>query len=219
ALRLQGLATLSRAEFAVRGDQVIAPLAPIPLAAIFSARERMRGTVVRTPLVRLNVDGDAEIYLKLENLQPIGSFKLRGAGNAMRVAGATALERGVYTVSAGNMAQGIAWTAREMGVPCTAIVPEHAPANKLEAIRRLGGRIEMVPYDTWMRVLLEHRYEGMEGLFIHPVSDASVIAGNGTIALEILEDLPEVDEVLVPFGGGGLSCGIASALRPLKPDA
>jgi threonine dehydratase len=197
----------------------VPPLEAVPLAAIFAARERIKGSVVRTPLVRLNVDADAEIYLKLETLQPIGSFKLRGAGNAMRLAGTAALERGVYTVSAGNMAQGVAWTAREMGVPCTVIVPETAPATKLDSVRRLGAEIEKVPYDVWHRVFVEHRYEGMRGVFIHPVADAGVMAGNGTIALEILEDLPEVDEVLVPFGGGGLSCGIAAALRPLKPDA
>lgn len=191
---------------------------PLTLADIQAARERLRGIAVRTPLVRLNVDdAPAEIYLKLENLQPIGSFKLRGAGNAMGMATAEQLSKGVYTASAGNMAQGVAWCARRIGVPCTVIVPDHAPATKLAAIERLGGAIVKVPFDDWWQVLMTHEYAGMEGLFIHPVSAPAVMAGNGTIGLEIIEDLPDVDAVVVPFGGGGLSCGIASALRAVAP--
>jgi len=191
---------------------------PVPLAAIEAARDRLRGIVVRTPLVRLNVDdAPAEIYLKLENLQPIGSFKLRGAANAMGIATSEQLSRGVYTASAGNMAQGVAWSARRLGIACSVIVPDHAPATKLAAIERLGGRIVKVPFDEWWQVLLTHEYAGMEGLFIHPVSDPAVMAGNGTIGLEILDDLPDVDAVLVPYGGGGLACGIASALRAVAP--
>ena len=183
------------------------------------ARERIRGSIVRTPLVRLNVDdAPAEIYLKLENLQPIGSFKLRGAGNAMAMASREGLAKGVYTASAGNMAQGVAWTARLLGIPCTVIVPEHAPQTKVAAIQRLSGEIIKVPFDVWFQALLDRRYPGLDGLFIHPVSDPGVIAGNGTIGLEILEDLPDVSAVVVPFGGGGLSCGIAFALRALKAD-
>ena len=174
---------------------------------------------MRTPLLRLPVDSPAEIFLKLETLQPIGSFKLRGAGNAMARAGAEKLSGGVYTASAGNMAQGVAWNARRLGVPCTVIVPEHAPQSKLAAIERLGGRIVKVPFERWWQVLVEHHYPGIEGLFIHPVADPAVIAGNGTIGLEILEDLPDADTVLVPFGGGGLSCGIACAVRSLRPSA
>jgi threonine dehydratase len=184
---------------------------------IRAARERLAGVVVRTPLVRLNVDSPAEIYLKLENLQPIGSFKLRGAANAMRLAGPERLADGVYTASAGNMAQGVAWSARQIGVPATVVVPEHAPQTKLDAIERLGGRAVKVPFDQWWQVLTDHGAPGFSGLFIHPVADAAVMAGNGTVGLEILEDLPEVDTVLVPFGGGGLSSGIAAALRALKP--
>jgi threonine dehydratase len=195
------------------------PLEAIPLDAIRAARERIAGSVLRTPLVRLNVEGAAaDIWLKLENLQPIGSFKLRGAGNAMRVAPPEALAKGVYTASAGNMAQGVAWNARRLGVPCTVIVPDHAPETKLAAIERLGGRIVKLPFDRWWQVLIEHGYPGMEGLFIHPVSDPAVIAGNGTIGLEILEDLSDVDAVVVPYGGGGLSCGIASAIRAIRPE-
>ena len=155
--------------------------------------------------------------MKLENLQPIGSFKLRGAGNAMRLVPRERLAGGVYTASAGNMAQGVAWNARRLGVPCTVVVPDTAPRTKLAAIERLGGKAVKLPFDRWWQVLEDHGYPGIEGLFIHPVSDSAVMAGNGTIGLEILEDLPEVDTVIVPFGGGGLSCGIAAALRALAP--
>jgi threonine dehydratase len=191
----------------------------IPLEDIKAARERIAGSAIRTPLVRLNVDGaPAEIYLKLENLQPIGSFKLRGAGNAIGLASPEQLAKGVYTASAGNMAQGVAWNARRLGLSCTVIVPDHAPETKLAAIERLGGKFIKVPFDEWWQVLVTHHYPGMEGFFVHPVSDPAVMAGNGTIGLEILEDLPDVDTILVPYGGGGLSCGIASAVRALKPD-
>ena len=168
--------------------------------------------------MRLNVeDAPAEIWLKLENLQPIGSFKLRGAGNAMSLAPREALGKGVYTASAGNMAQGVAWNARRLGIPCTVVVPDNAPQTKLAAIERLGAKAVKLPYARWWQVLEDHGYPGIDGLFIHPVSDPAVIAGNGTIGLEILEDLPDVDAVVVPFGGGGLSCGIAAALQALSP--
>jgi threonine dehydratase len=185
---------------------------------IRAARGRIAGSALRTPLVRLNVDdAPAEIWLKLENLQPIGSFKLRGAGNAIGLLPKSALARGVYTASAGNMAQGVAWNARRLGVPCTVVVPEHAPETKLAAIERLGGTIVRIPFDAWWKVIVDHHHPGIDGTFIHPVSDPAVIAGNGTIGLEILEDLPDVDTVLVPYGGGGLSCGIAAAIRALRP--
>jgi threonine dehydratase len=193
-------------------------LDPPSLEDIRAAAARLRGAVLRTPLLRLNVDpAPAEIYLKLENLQPIGSFKLRGAGNALLTADPARLREGVYTASAGNMAQGVAWWARRLGVPCAVIVPEHAPQTKLHAVERLGARTLKVPFDRWWQTLVERSYPGMAGVFVHPVSDPAVIAGNGTIGLEIVEDLPEVDAVLVPYGGGGLSCGIASAVRALKP--
>ena len=192
-------------------------LIPIPIDDIRAARGRIADAALRTPLLRLAVDAPAEIYLKLENLQPIGSFKLRGASNAMAVASRDALARGVWTASAGNMAQGVAWQARRLGIPCTVIAPDHAPETKLAAIARLGARVEQIPFDAWFEVLATRRHPGMEGLFIHPVSDPAVMAGNGTISLEILEDLPEVDAIVVPYGGGGLSCGIASAIRALKP--
>ncbi len=202
------------------------PLEPIPLDDIIAARDRISGTALRTPLVRLNVDktaGDslkaADIYLKLENLQPIGSFKLRGAGNALLKMDRAALQKGVYTASAGNMAQGLAWSARDLGIPCQVVVPEQAPQTKIDAIERLGAGIIKVPFDEWWQVIVTHQYAGLDALLIHPVSNPDVIAGNATIGLEILEDLPTVDRVLVPYGGGGLSCGIASALRAMKPAA
>ena len=168
---------------------------PIPLEAIQEARERIRGTALRTPLLPLTADeAPAEIYLKLESLQPIGSFKLRGSGNAMALADPELLADGVYTASAGNMAQGVAWNAR-----------------------RLGAEAIPLPFEEWWQVIVNHHHPGVPGLFIHPVSDPAVIAGNGTVGLEIIEDLPDVDTVLVPYGGGGLSCGIASAVKALKP--
>jgi len=184
------------------------------IADVRAARARLAGLVVRTPLVRLAVDeAPAEIHLKLECLQPIGSFKIRGATNAMALAGPERLRDGVYTASAGNMAQGVAWSARRLGVAATAVVPEHAPQAKLSALARLGARVEKVPFDSWWQLLVDRGQPGRKELFIHPVSDLAVMAGNGTIGLEILEDLPDVETVLVPYGGGGLSCGIASALR------
>ncbi len=199
----------------MQGQKLIIP----KINDIRAAQKCIAGSVLRTPLIRLNAENaPAEIYLKLENLQPIGSFKLRGAGNAMRTAAPEKLRNGVYTASAGNMAQGVAWNARELGIPCDVIVPDHAPQTKLAAIERLGGRITKVPFNEWWDVIIAHEFPGMDGLFIHPVSNPAVIAGNGTIGLEILEDLPDVDAVVVPFGGGGLSCGIASAIRVIKPE-
>jgi len=188
------------------------------LAAIEAARERIRGTAIRTPLVRLPVeDAPAEIYLKLENLQPINSFKIRGATNAVLLAPAAERARGLVTASAGNMAQGVAWAARELGVPATIAVPEHAPEAKLAAIERLGGRVLKLPYDDWWNVIITGHVDGTEGLFVHPVQDPGVMAGNGTIGLEILEDLPDPDAVVIPYGGGGLTVGIATAIRALRP--
>jgi threonine dehydratase len=189
----------------------------IPLEAITRARETLAGVAMRTPLVRLRVDAPAEIYLKLECLQPIGSFKIRGAANAMAEAPAGALEAGVVTASAGNMAQGVAWGARERGIRCTVVVPETAPQTKIDAIERLGGTVVRVPFEAWWNAIMTSEHPGAEGWFVHPVLDDGVMAGNGTIGLEILEDLPDVDAVLVPWGGGGLTCGIASALRQRKP--
>ena len=190
----------------------------IPLDAIRAARERIAGRVLRTPLVRLEAERESEIYLKLENLQPIGSFKLRGALNAVLQIDPGELRAGVVTASAGNMGQGVAWAARALGVPCTVVVPEHAAETKLGAIERLGGQVVKVPYERWWQAIAESAFPEAAGVFVHPVQDDRVMAGNGTIGLEIVEDVPEVDRVLVPFGGGGLSVGIASAVKALRPE-
>ena len=186
---------------------------------IRAAQDRISTTVVRTPLIKLDVDAPCEIFLKLETLQPIGSFKLRGAMNAIRLLPANTVSRGVYTASAGNMAQGVAWGARELRVPCTVIMPDGAPRTKFDAVARLGARIITLPYAEWWQTLVDHGRAGIVGAFIHPVADAAVIAGNGTIGLEIVEDLPDLSAVLVPFGGGGLVAGIATAARVLAPHA
>jgi threonine dehydratase len=192
---------------------------PLTIQDVVAARARIASSIARTPLIRLNVDAPAEIYLKLETLQPIGSFKIRGAMNAIRMLPAEALSDGVYTASAGNMAQGVAWGARSLGVQCTVVMPDNAPQTKLEAVARLGATIVQVPYDEWWQTLRDHGREGIPGAFIHPVADRAVMAGNGTIGIEIAADLPDVDAVLVPFGGGGLVTGIATAIRALAPKA
>jgi threonine dehydratase len=189
----------------------------VTLAAIEDARRRIAGSALRTPLVRLNCPAaPADVYLKLENLQPIGSFKIRGAANAMARLSDEQLRRGVLTASAGNMAQGVAWRARELGVPCTVVAPDTAPAVKVEAIERLGGRVILVPFERWWQTFQERAYPGVDAVFLHAFDDPDVMAGNGTIGLEILEDLPEVDAVVIPWGGGGLTCGIATAVRAMR---
>ena len=184
---------------------------------VTEARARIASMVERTPLIPLEgVDG---VYLKLETMQPIRSFKVRGAANAIGLLSKDELAAGVYTASAGNMAQGLAWAARMHGVHCSVVVPDGAPRTKLEAVGRLGADVVSLPYAEWWNVLSTHRYEPLEpARFIHPVSDVGVMAGNGTIGLEVLEDLPDVDDMLVPFGGGGLSGGIAAAIRGSRPE-
>jgi threonine dehydratase len=190
----------------------------ISMADIHEARRVIANTAIRTPLVRLNVsDAPAEIYLKLENLQPIGSFKIRGAASVIARLTPAELECGVVTASAGNMAQGVAWCARGLGVPCTVIAPATAPETKISAIERLGGRVIKVSFEEWWTAFEQRSYPGVEGTFIHSFDDPHVMAGNGTIALEILEDLSDVDAVVIPWGGGGLTCGIATAMRELRP--
>jgi threonine dehydratase len=190
----------------------------VSIAAIEQARWQIAGIALRTPLVRLNsFELPAEISLKLENLQPIGSFKIRGAANAIAHLSPAQLERGVLTASAGNMAQGVAWRARELGIPCTVVAPESAPQTKLNAIARLGGQVIKVPFERWWQTFQDRAYPGIDATFIHAFDDPHVMAGNGVIGLEILEDLPDVDAVLIPWGGGGLACGIASTMRVKKP--
>jgi len=185
----------------------------IPLEEIRRARERLGDAVLRTPLVRFN----DHIWLKLESLQPIGSFKLRGALSAIRAAAPSELAGGVVTTSAGNMGQGVAWAAREAGVRARIVAPDSAPRAKLDAIERLGGEIIPVSYDVWWQTMVDRGYEGLDGLFVHPVEDDAVMAGNGTIGLELCEDLAQFDTVIVPWGGGGLTTGIASAVKALRP--
>jgi threonine dehydratase len=191
----------------------------VTIADIWAARPVVAEVAVRTPLVRLRLpDAPAEIYLKLENLQPIGSFKLRGAHNTMRALPREELSRGVLTASAGNMAQGVAFGAQRLGIPCWVVVPDTAPETKIAAVKRMGGEVIPVPFDTWWETFSTRSYPGIDATFIHAFDDERVMAGNGTIGLEILEDLPDVDTVLIPFGGGGLACGIATALRALRPE-
>jgi threonine dehydratase len=189
------------------------------LEDVRAARTRLAGVALRTPLLRLDAPGTpAEICLKLENLQPIGSFTIRGAANAMATLPPSQLARGVLTASAGNMAQGVAWCARSRGIPCTVVAPDTAPAAKLAAIERLGARIILAPFERWWQTFQERSYPGVDATFIHAFDDLEVMAGNGTIGLEILEDLPDVDAVVIPWGGGGLATGIGAPLRALSPQ-
>jgi threonine dehydratase len=190
----------------------------IAIDEIRRAREVLDGVAIRTPLVRLDLETDAELWLKLELLQPVRSFKIRGAGNAILQSSDAELAGGVLTASAGNMAQGVAYAARLRGVPATIVVPEHAPQAKIDAIERYGGRVIRVPYEEWWQVLVTGRYEGADGMFVHPVADERVMAGNGTIGLELLEQLDDFDAVVVPYGGGGLVTGIASAVKAERPS-
>jgi threonine dehydratase len=201
-------------------EQAVSSSTPIDLAAITAARERIRGLVARTPLVRLIVEhAPAEVFLKLENLQPTGSFKVRGAGNSLALIPPKERARGVFTCSAGNMAQALAWHAQRLGVPCTTIVPDTAPETKLAAIRRFGATIVQRPWDEVWEIGMTRRYAPLDGwTFVHPFADPSMMAGNGTAGIEILEDLPDVDAVVIPFGGGGLTAGIATAIKATRPE-
>jgi threonine dehydratase len=188
----------------------------IPLEEIRRARERLGDDVLRTPLVPYWPE--PRILLKLECLQPVGSFKLRGALSAIRAASVSELAGGVVTASAGNMAQGVAWAAREAGVPARVIAPADAPRAKLDRVEALGAEVIPVSHEEWWQAMLDRGRAGVDGLFVHPVDDEAVMAGNGTLGLELAEDAPEFDTVLIPWGGGGLTSGIASALKALRPD-
>jgi threonine dehydratase len=188
------------------------------LRAAEEARHNIDGIALRTPLVKLNNDSEHEVFLKLESLQPIGSFKIRGAANAMVRAGREKIARGVLTASAGNMAQGVAYCARRMGITATVVTPDTAPETKLRAVERLGGRIIKVPFEEWWRTFEERSFPGVDATFIHAFDDPDVMAGNGVIGLELIEDLPDLDAVVVPWGGGGLACGIAAVVKTLKPS-
>jgi len=190
------------------------------LAEIEAARPRIAGSAIRTPLLRLHAGEDmpCEIHLKLECLQPIGSFKIRGAYNVVRQLTRDELKDGVWTVSAGNAAQGVAYAARKVGAACSVMVMDTAPQTKVDAIERLGATIVRTTYDDAWKTVESHASDRMRGHFVHPFDDDRFIAGNGTAGLEILEDLPGVDAIVAPLGGGGLLSGIAAAVRELKPD-
>jgi threonine dehydratase len=192
---------------------------PIELGEIRAARERIKDTIVRTPLVRLELGpGYPDIRLKLENLQPINAYKLRGAANAVAMLPEAERRRGVWTISAGNAGQGVAYAARQAGVPCTVVAIETAPIAKLERMRALGARLIPVPYHVAWKALEERAYEGADGTFVHPFDDHNFIAGHATMGLEILEDAPEAAAVITGIGGGGLITGVASAVKALKPS-
>jgi threonine dehydratase len=194
------------------------PVRPVTLDEIRAARERIAGMAVRTPLVRLRHDAPApEIWLKLETLQPINAFKLRGAANAVRLLSPEARAKGVWTISAGNAGQGVAFAAREAGVACTVVAIETAPETKIERMRNLGARIVKAPFDACWRAMEAREFPAVEGTFIHPFDDHDFIAGNATLALEILEDLPDVRTVVAAIGGGGLITGVASGIKALAP--
>jgi len=195
------------------------PVRPVTLAEIRAARDRIAGTIIRTPLVKLELGPDApDIRLKLENLQPINAYKLRGAANAVLMLPPAERAAGVWTISAGNAGQGVAYAARAAGVPCAVVAIETAPAAKLERMRALGATIVPVPFDVAWKALGDRSFEGMRGTFVHPFDDHNFIAGHGTMGLEILEDLPGVTAVIAAIGGGGLVTGVASAIKALKPS-
>ncbi|HEX4627354.1 MAG TPA: pyridoxal-phosphate dependent enzyme, partial [Gemmatimonadales bacterium] len=195
------------------------PVRPIALSEIRDARARIAGTIVRTPLLRLELGtGFPDVRLKLENLQPISAYKLRGAANAVALLSDAERQRGVWTISAGNAGQGVAYAARTAGVPCTVVAIETAPAAKLERMRALGATLVLVPYGVAWQALEDRSYPGVEGTFIHPFDDQNFIAGHATMGLEILEDAPDTVAIIAAIGGGGLITGVASAVKALRPE-
>src|SRR5206468_7658061 len=198
---------------------MIEPVRPIALGDIQDARERIAGTVLRTPLVRLDAGPDApDVYLKLENLQPTNAYKIRGATNAVARLSDEERARGVWTISAGNAGQAVAYAARAFGIPCSVVAIETAPQTKLERMRALGATIVPVSYETAWVAAETHAFEGMQGTFIHPFDNHDFIAGHGTMGLEILEDLPDVRTVIAAIGGGGLITGLGSAVKARRPE-
>ncbi|MEY2541637.1 MAG: threonine dehydratase [Verrucomicrobiota bacterium] len=192
---------------------------PIELADIQQAQKRIAQTIVRTPLVRLELGaGFPDIRLKLENLQPINAYKLRGAANAVAMLPESERKRGVWTISAGNAGQGVAYAARQAGVPCTVVVIETAPASKIERMRALGAKLIPVPYEVAWNALEERSFPGADGTFVHPFDDHDFISGHATMGLEILEDAPDTVAVIASIGGGGLITGVGSAIKALKPE-
>ena len=195
------------------------PVRPVTIDEIRAARERIRSVAVRTPLIRLlHGTEQPEIWLKLENLQPINAFKIRGAANAVALLDPAERAKGVWTISAGNAGQGVAYAAREAGVPCTVVVIETAADTKVKRMRDLGARLVKAPFDACWQAMEDRSFPGVEGTFVHPFDDHDFIAGNATVGLEILEDLPNVKAVVAAIGGGGLVAGIGSAFRALAPS-
>jgi threonine dehydratase len=195
------------------------PVRPIRLSEIQEARKRIARTIVRTPLIRLDLGPDfPDIRLKLENLQPINAYKLRGAANAVALLPDSERKRGVWTISAGNAGQGVAYAARQAGVPCAVVVIETAPKSKLDRMRALGAKLIPVSYDVAWKTLDERSFPGAGGTFIHPFDDDNFIAGHGTMGLEILEDAPDTAAVIASIGGGGLVTGVGAAIKALKPE-
>jgi threonine dehydratase len=198
---------------------MIEPVRPITSEDIDQARTRIAGTVLRTPLVKLDLgSGAPDIHLKLENLQPTNAYKIRGAANAVARLSEAERSRGVWTISAGNAGQGVAYAARQFGIPCSVVAIETAPQTKLDRMRALGANIVPVSYDDAWKAAETHAFEGIAGTFIHPFDNHDFIAGHGTMGLEILEDLPEVQTVIAAIGGGGLITGVGSAIKAHKPD-
>src|SRR4051794_18279580 len=197
----------------------MAAVRPIELSEIQEARKRIAGTIVRTPLLRLELgSGFPDIRLKLENLQPINAYKLRGAANAVAMLSESERKRGVWTISAGNAGQGVAYAARKAGVPCTVVAIEAAPAAKLERMRALGAKLVLVSYDVAWKAVDDRQFPGVEGTFVHPFDDYNFISGHATMGLEILEDAPDASAVIASIGGGGLITGVGSAIKALKPE-
>ena len=195
------------------------PVRPIELDEIREARERIAGTIIRTPLIRLELGPDyPDIRLKLENLQPINAYKLRGAANAVAMLSEAERKKGVWTISAGNAGQGVAYAARKAGVPSTVVVIETAPKSKIERMRALGARLIPVPYETAWKALDDRSFPGIDATFVHPFDDHNFIAGHATMGLEILEDAPETEAVIAGIGGGGLITGVAAGIKALRPD-
>ena len=205
----------------IRGMAVNAPppVRPVTIDDIRAARERIKGVVTRTPLIRLrhDVPGAPEVWLKLENLQPINAFKLRGAANAVGMLDPEERRKGVWTISAGNAGQGVAFAAREAGIPCTVLVIETAPKTKIERMEALGARLVRAPFDACWQAMDDRAFPGIEGTFVHPFDDHNFIAGNATLGLEIFEDLPTVKTVITAIGGGGLITGVGSAIKAVAP--
>jgi len=197
---------------------IVAPSVPT-LAEIRAAAKKLAPYIVRTPLLRLNaVDSPNEIFLKLENLQPIGAFKVRSMGNAILTANKDAMQNGVYTASSGNAGLGLAWMAQQMNLSATVYAPRSAPAEKLDLVRNFGATVRLLDDDQWWQIIEMSGHPGDPGLYIDAVRNSAALAGNATIGLEIVEDLPDVDTIIVPFGGGGVACGISSAVREIRPD-